>query len=300
MGWVEEEPEAKAGMFSRTVELLSELCGATELAYKARRAAESCLEEGECGLRVRVESDDIKPFVKVRGLTGRPVGWMVTQGPGEYSVTAVLNDLANLVHVAAEEVMKVAGKWVSEICISGVGSDRLLERVCEEWSRAVDSFNAAGDYPLHRDYFACFGYVHGKKLYLRVGDAPGHATIVEKLDGRAKLEYYDEDDEIRYGMSHLLSKFAGCECEDLRSSRVLRCECPLEGEEHARRLAAVMARATSMDLRLQDLMAQVEGPADVTARAPSVGYRPKPKEETLREFLMEEERKVMEYLSGTP
>ena len=199
-------------------------------------------------LGVRASEKYVEAFRRARALTGRPVGWFIPNWDRKEDLnpTAVMNDVASFIHVYAEELRKVTSNDRMEgHCILGEG-DKLVEEVCREWSRAVDEFMS--DYA-EEDYPRLFGYVTGKRLYMRVGSMAEHSTVVERLNGKARVEYYDFDRDVREEMSGLLSEFAGCACEDLPTAGKLECTCPLSNEDHARRIGAVVARATSMDIR---------------------------------------------------
>ncbi|MGC9106570.1 MAG: hypothetical protein ACP5IE_00045 [Infirmifilum sp.] len=200
--------------------------------------------------KVRMNIEYIDAFMRAREELGRPVGWFIPNARDgeELSPTAVVNDLANYVHVIAEEIKKIS-KSTTDNCLLEQDTEPLLAEVCRSWSTSA-SLNL-DDYS-REDTPALIGYASGKKLYLRVGSASGHATVVEKKNGNARIEYYDTDEPVRKVMMSLLEDIVGCECNDHPGSGRSICSCPLETEENAVKLGAVISRATSMDYRYAD------------------------------------------------
>jgi tetratricopeptide (TPR) repeat protein len=202
---------------------------------------------------VRVAKKHLDAFRRAREALGRPIGWFIPNAREgeELKPTAVVNDLANYVHVVAEEIKKLMASTAGN-CILEQDTEPLLAKVCLSWSEAVSEGFSKGDYH-SEDKSVLIGYTSGKKLYLRVGSAPGHATVIEKLNGKARVEYYDSDEPVREVMMSLLEDIVGCECDDKPESEKSVCSCPLETEEDAVKLGAVISRATSMDYRLGDI-----------------------------------------------
>ncbi|MGC9106568.1 MAG: hypothetical protein ACP5IE_00035 [Infirmifilum sp.] len=202
---------------------------------------------------VRVAKKHLDAFRRAREALNRPVGWFIPNARDgeELKPTAVVNDLANYVHVVAEEIKKLMASTAGN-CLLEQDTEPLLAKVCLSWSEAVSEGFSKGDYH-SEDKSVLIGYTSGKKLYLRVGSAPGHATVIEKLNGKARVEYYDDDRPVRKVMMSLLEDIVGCECDDKPRSERSVCSCPLETEEDAVRLGAVISRATSMDYRLGDI-----------------------------------------------
>jgi hypothetical protein len=197
---------------------------------------------------VSMKKEYIDAFMRAREALNRPVGWFIPNSKeGEkLKPTAVVNDLANYVHVVAEEIKKLS-KNTTDNCLLEQETEPLLAEVCRSWSKSA-SLNLK-DYS-GEDTPSLIGYASGKKLYLRVGSASGHATVVEKKNGNARIEYYDNDSPVRDVMMSLLEDIVGCECKDYPGRSV--CSCPLETEEDAVKLGAVISRATSMDYRYVD------------------------------------------------
>jgi hypothetical protein len=199
---------------------------------------------------VSMKKEYIDAFRRAREALNRPVGWFIPNSKeGEkLKPTAVVNDLANYVHVVAEEIKKLSID-TADNCILERDTNPLLVEVCRSWSKSV-SLNLK-DYS-SEDTPELIGYASGKKLYLRVGSAPGHATVIEKKNGKARVEYYDSDEPVIEVMMSLLEDIVGCGCEYQSESGRSVCSCPLETEEDAVKLGAVISRATSMDYRYAD------------------------------------------------
>ncbi|RLE87842.1 MAG: hypothetical protein DRJ67_03645, partial [Thermoprotei archaeon] len=203
--------------------------------------------------RVRVRGEHVEAFKRAGEALGRRIGFVLPDlKPGsEASAAIVLNDLANYVHVMGEEMVKRGARATGfrrrGRCYIETGSDRLLEELCIAWDKATSL--SASEY-IAADAQALSGMVRGRTAQIRLGNARGHAAEVEKLDGRARLKYYDYDGDVRAVMETLLEDLAGCACEDKPEVPVLLCECPLESREDAVKLGAALSRATTMDIRI--------------------------------------------------
>ena len=257
----EEEFEGVAGQkLKRLAEAMNAACTLEDLARDVARSKYIDRETTSGGLKSRrliaiqtevsMKKEYIDAFRNAREALGRPVGWFIPNArEGEkLKPTAVVNDLANYVHVVAEEIKKLSID-TADNCILERDTNPLLVEVCRSWSTSA-SINS-DDYS-SEDTPALIGYASGKKLYLRVGSAPGHATVIEKLNGKARVEYYDSDEPVMEVMMSLLEDIVGCRCEYQSESERSVCSCPLETEDDAVRLGAVISRATSMDYRYAD------------------------------------------------
>jgi hypothetical protein len=257
----EKELEGIAGQkLKRLADAMNVACTLEDLARDVARSKYIDRETTSGGLKSRrliaiqtevsMKKEYIDAFRNAREALGRPVGWFIPNSKeGEkLKPTAVVNDLANYVHVVAEEIKKLSID-TADNCILERDTNPLLVEVCRSWSTSV-SLNL-NDYS-GEDTPALIGYASGKKLYLRVGSAPGHATVIEKKNGKARVEYYDSDEPVIEVMMSLLEDIVGCGCEYQSESGRSVCSCPLEDEEDAVRLGAVISRATSMDYRYAD------------------------------------------------
>ena len=190
-------------------------------------------------------------------LLGRRVGFIVPHSEWEgVSPAGYLNDLANAIHVTAEELMKRLAE-VEPTEFEEVGRCRLVKgapdwqkRFCEAWSRVYEE--RSDDYHLN-DVEECMGYSRDpNRLYLRVGSSEGHATYVErKPGGRYFVRYFDTDEDVNHCLARLLQEAAACTCRVVtlaEGEEGVECDCPPDTIE---RIAQALARATSMDLRFR-------------------------------------------------
>jgi len=206
--------------------------------------------------KVKVEEKHIEAFKKASEILGRKIGFIIPYSkPGEeLTASAVLNDLANYVHIVAEELMrrKVELRGMRRIgrCTVFIGSDDLLATLCKAWDKAVSLYSE--DY-IEADARALGGTVRDKVAQIRLGNARGHASEIERIDDEARVRYYDTDDDVREVMEALFEEVANCKCEDKPEAGVLECICPLKSKDDAIKIASVLSRATTMDIRIESL-----------------------------------------------
>jgi len=206
--------------------------------------------------KIKIEDRHIRAFKVASEALGRKMGFMIPYSkPGdELSASAVLNDLANFVHIVAEEVMRrkieVGGERTIGRCTILSGSDDILVTLCEAWDKAVSLFSR--EY-IEADADALHGTVRDKVAQIRLGNARGHASEIEKIDDEARVKYYDADSDVRTVMKALFEKIANCDCKDVPEACVLECTCSLKSKEDAIKIASVLSRATTMDIRIENL-----------------------------------------------
>ena len=206
--------------------------------------------------KVRIERRHIDAFKMASEALGRKMGFIIpySKHGEELSASAILNDLANFVHIVAEELMRrrieVGGERSIGRCTIFAGSDDLLSTLCVAWDKAVSLFSQ--DY-IEADAEALHGTVRDGVAQLRLGNARGHASEIERIDDEARVRYYDTDDDVREVMEALFEGVANCKCEDKPEAGVLECICPLKSKDDAIKIASVLSRATTMDIRIVSL-----------------------------------------------
>jgi len=189
--------------------------------------------------RVEEELDMLE--AAVRKLTGENCRYKLSPTVAS-RFSARLNDLASCIHRAAERILG-AVKRIGR-CDVTANANPAAVKACVAWSVAADKLS---DRRLYSDEDARYlwGYVVGDKVYLRVGSAEGHRTVVDLKQGT--LDYYDTDEEVNEAMKRLLEK-VGLSCEK-RSDGVT---CRGVNPSNAHRAAQILAFATSMDFRMKD------------------------------------------------
>jgi len=96
------------------------------------------------------------------------------------------------------------------------------------------------------DYHALEGWVVGDKVYLRVGSAEKHRTLVDLENGT--LEYWDKDMPVNKVLKNLLEKYAGLDCK----AHEYGVSCTGVTDKNMEKVALALSMATSMDLRIRD------------------------------------------------
>ena len=189
-------------------------------------------------------------FDKISELLGRKVGYMY-RIKDVLSWSAIINDLANAVHVIAEELAKlgIMPKIYARGKCEGIGEDLdpRAVKLCAYWDKYTDECYREGLY-LDEDYEALYGNIIGNRVELRVGSAEGHATEVEFKDNKIFISYYDTDRSVNERMK---TDFEICGCECKVSDDGVNCVCDYEGDETLKCIANAIAGATSMDIRIR-------------------------------------------------
>ena len=188
-------------------------------------------------------------FERLAKLLGRRyVGMMVHLKP-ELSWAAIVNDIANAVHILAEELTRrgieakfaTIGKKVDVL----IEPHPLLEKLAKLWDEITEEYYRRGLY-LAEDYSALYGTLEGNELSLRVGSAAGHATHVVVEDNTLRLRYYDADYSVNMRIKQELEA-CGCECKLVEDG--VECVCRNVSSDALECIARTIASATSMDIR---------------------------------------------------
>ena len=213
---------------------------ANELLIYLDKRKDECMREG---LSPRKCTIDMKYVIKlenaVRGLTGSACAWKVSN-----TFTSALNDLAACLHRAAERTAQGLEWKVDGKCSIAPKSSSEAIELCRTWDKMTELLNKNGLYS-SGDYEELHGWTVGDRVYLRVGSSAGHRTEVDLKEGT--LKYYDTDDNVNEMMKESLERHAGLSCNVISGIGV---ECKGITKENLRRVAEVIAFATSMDLRL--------------------------------------------------
>ncbi len=152
----------------------------------------------------------------------------------------VVNDVASCIHRLAEHMSRAEKGY--ERCI--VVKDGKARKLCKEWDDFASIAYAEGLYS-DMDEAYLRGWVVGDRLYIRVGSANLHRTYID-LD-KGVVDYYDRDPPVNEMMKNMFEK-VGLSCRLLPNDEGVECTGVNEG--NARKVVAVVALATSMDLRL--------------------------------------------------
>lgn len=190
-------------------------------------------------------------FKLLEKFLGRKVGYLVHY-MDELSWSALINDVANAVHILAEELEKLGvsssyGTVGKCIIVEENPSERLV-KLCRLWSEYVENNRSAGMY-IDSDYHALSGYIMGNRVSLRVGSSTSHATHIELRNNELYIRYYDYDRNVNTEMKKLFEQ-CGCSCKLLRDG--VECTCRYTGEQQLDCLARAISLATSMDIRLSE------------------------------------------------
>ena len=168
-------------------------------------------------------------------LTGKRCRYRISDRLSSY-----LNDLASCIHRIAEymSAIKLERKGKCNIVRDGKGT-----AFCLTWHKATEKNYDARLYE-ESDYSNLEGWVVGDKVYLRVGSAEEHRTLVDL--GKGTLEYWDRDMPVNKVLKNLLEKFAGLECQvyDYGVS------CTGVTDKNMEKVALALSMATSMDFRI--------------------------------------------------
>lgn len=165
---------------------------------------------------------------------------------------AILDGLANCIHVVAEEVGKIVseGRRVGRCILLGNVDPRIVQ-LCEKWSKLVEEYHSMGIY-LEEDYNMLIGVGRGSKIDLRVGSSPGHAMKIDLEKG--ELKYFDNDrnviDVVKTFITHQL--YGSCTYD--YSSSELSCRFDPGAEDVVDKLAWLAANVTSLDANLDTVL----------------------------------------------
>lgn len=203
---------------------------------------DDCEQKGIEPKRCTVDMRYIIDFEdEVKALTGKPCAWKVSN-----AFTSALNDFAACIHRVAEEVTKMLKVTVIGKCYILPDASSEAAELCKIWDRMTELLMKNELYA-REDYEELHGWAVGNRVYLRVGSAAGHATEIDFNEGT--LKYYDTTDGVNKMMREALERHAGLSCNVIPKTGV---ECKGVTKENYRRVAEVIAFATSMDFRLGD------------------------------------------------
>ena len=161
-------------------------------------------------------------------------------GARDTTPAMIINDVASCVHRLAEHMSRSEKGY--ERCI--VVRDGKARKLCREWDDFASIAYAEGLYnDMDERYLK--GWIVCDRLYLRVGSANLHRTYID-LD-RGVVDYYDRDPPVNEVMKSMFER-VGLSCRLLPNDEGVECTGVNEG--NARKVVAVVALATSMDLRL--------------------------------------------------
>jgi hypothetical protein len=196
---------------------------------------------------------------------GKPVGFLIPSARvlGKLSVSDVLEDFADYMHVMAKEIKKRTIDGLN--CLVEKNSDKQLVELCSAWSRAIEK-NEDEYRSMDIDMEGAVGYIHDNKMYLRAQSPPDHRIIVTKEDDKVNLKYYNSETSVLKVMSELLEEYSDCSCRE-EPEEFLRCTCPLENSEDVYRLATVISRATGIESRFRKLWFEKDKQEDVAVEA---------------------------------
>lgn len=191
---------------------------------------------------IRVDSD-VEFFLNhlekyVGEVTGRRCRFRISD-----TVAGRLNDLAACIHRLAEFMLENMVEKVGKVYMSPDASPDAA-RVAVAWDRATEYLKSKNMYASF-DYNALTAWVTGNKVYLRVGSAAGHRTVVDL--GGGTIRYYDRDREVNEILGPVVAEAAGLRHRVLPDGVEWAGTTP----EKARRAAAALALATSMDIRIR-------------------------------------------------
>jgi len=177
--------------------------------------------------------DELEKYVVE--LTGKRCRYRISNKLSSY-----LNDLASCIHRIAEHMstIKLGREGRCNIVKDGKG-----KKFCLTWSKAVEENDRDGLYQID-DSEALEGWVVGDKVYLRVGSAEGHRTLVNLENGT--LEYWDLDQHVNKLMEEILEQYAGLDCK----AHDYGVSCTGITDENMDKVALALSMATSMDLRI--------------------------------------------------
>ncbi|MEZ0345216.1 MAG: hypothetical protein ABWK01_01525 [Infirmifilum sp.] len=180
----------------------------------------------------------------VKKATGQGCLYRVSNTTASY-----LNDLASCAHVLAKKIQEIENIplfTLSDKCSASEGAEESLMKACEIWDKATTEID--NEYTLYEpeDYDALRAVIMGKKAYFKVGDAPGHDTLIDL--GRGRLEYYDRDYSVNRVMSTLFEEEAGLSCK----VHDMGVTCEGVNPSNVDKVALALSFATSMDFRLSN------------------------------------------------
>ncbi|NPA70787.1 MAG: hypothetical protein GXO26_08255 [Crenarchaeota archaeon] len=188
----------------------------------------------------------IEEFEKV---TGRTCGNLLLY-MDSVQLPAVIDGLANCIHVAAEELAKINkhGRRVGRCIIVGYADPRIIE-LCKKWTDLVEKYHNMGIY-LEEDYNSLIGIGRGLSLDLRVGSSPGHAMKIDFKNGT--LKYYDSDMNVIDTVRVFIEKHLDGSCMYDYANQELTCRFDPGADKVSDKLAWIAANVTSLDVYLDD------------------------------------------------
>jgi len=219
-------------------ELRKSLEKAKEIAWRIYDELEYAYEPNpDIDSYIEKDLDELENYVMK--LTGERCRF---RAPPTQKLVSKLNDLASCIHRIAEKILGAVRRIGR--CDITENANSVAIKACTTWSVATDVLTSKGLYNEH-DIPALWGYVAGDRVYLRVGSAPGHRTVIDL--GEGKVEYYDTDNEVNEAVKRLLEKIG------------LRCERHVDGvtcigvnQSNAQSVAKILAFTTSMDIRMKN------------------------------------------------
>jgi len=240
--------EELAGQLTR-LKVLADLIeyAALHLGVEAERCESLGKARGEC----EVSSELAGALRMVDEAYGRLAGegkrctWLL--GVKEpYTLSAAINDLTSCFHRLLDAVREKAGRYRTEgLCTIAEGADPALVEACRAWSEAERHLYNLG-LVQEDDYGSLSALVKDRKVEVQVGSTAGHKAHIDLEQGT--LEYYDTDDDVNKAMEMLMEQ-QGLDCTHIEGEGV-KCSGVTPG--NVKRVAAKLAAATSMDLRLAE------------------------------------------------
>jgi len=207
---------------------------------------EKCRREGNYVTYMNISTLPYRELTNnVKNIIGRSCGNLIIYEES-LQPPAIIDGLANCVHVIAEEFLKLGSVEQYGKCIIAKGSSEKARELCLRWNKYVEEFRRKGYY-MTEDYDKLFGYTIDDKVYFRVGSAIGHAAVIDLREGSFK--YYDDDlNVIKIVKRYVEDRLAGS-CMFNRERNELSCHISNIGEK-LNDVAYILASVTSMDIRL--------------------------------------------------
>lgn len=207
---------------------------------------EKCRREGNYVTCMNISTLPYRELTNnVKNIIGRSCGNLIIFEES-LQPPAIIDGVANCIHVIAEEFLKLGSVEQYGKCIIAEGSSEKARELCLRWNKYVEEFKRKGYY-MTEDYDKLLGYTIDDKAYFRVGSAIGHAVAIDLREGSFK--YYDEDmNVINIVRRYVEDRLAGS-CTFNRDINELSCKIPNMNEK-IDDIAYILASVTSMDLRL--------------------------------------------------
>ncbi|NPA70783.1 MAG: hypothetical protein GXO26_08235 [Crenarchaeota archaeon] len=194
-------------------------------------------------LNINVEKIRRELCNNVLELTGRKCGNLILYDTS-LQPPAIIDGIANCVHVLAEELMKMETWRRVGRCYLNENSSRSIVELCEKWSEYINRFDP---YYMSEDIENVFGYGIDGKAYFRVGSAAGHAANIDFNSGT--FTYYDNDLNVVSLVHTYVEKYMNGACMFNRENSELKCTIP-NIDKKIDDIAYLLASVTSMDIRL--------------------------------------------------